>query len=182
MILTFSIIYVIILKIRICQLNLKCLKFIIVILFVVISSQLWENSAVFKKVTFKCNKRLGGYAVNIEECYEKIGGDYADVSKRTPSVALIEKFIGIFLKDESFDALRRQLECANREEAFRAAHTLKGVCANLSFTKLLTSTARLTEVLRSETGFDINTSIELFCDVERDYEVTADAIRKYLDK
>lgn len=120
--------------------------------------------------------------MTIEECYEKIGGDYADVSKRIPSVALIEKFIGIFLKDESFDALRRQLECANREKAFRAAHTLKGVCANLSFTKLLTSTARLTEVLRSETGFDINTSIELFCDVERDYEVTADAIRKYLDK
>ena len=152
------------------------------IFFVVISSQLWENSAVFKKVTFKYNKMLEGYAVNIEECYEKIGGDYIDVSKRIPSIALIEKFIGIFLKDESFDMLRRQIECANREEAFRAAHTLKGICANLSFTKLLSSTARLTETLRSETGFDIETAIELFCDVERDYEVTADTIRKYLDK
>ena len=52
--------------------------------------------------------------MNIEECYEKIGGDYTDVSKRIPSIALIEKFIGIFLKDESFDMLRRQIECSNR--------------------------------------------------------------------
>ena len=51
--------------------------------------------------------------MTIEECYEKIGGDYADVSKRIPSVALIEKFIGIFLKRDyevTADAIRKYLD------------------------------------------------------------------------
>lgn len=120
--------------------------------------------------------------MNIEECYEKIGGNYADVSTRIPGIGLIEKFIGIFLEDKSFDMLRSQLECGNRGEAFRAAHTLKGICANLSFAKLLYSTARLTEELRPEKSFSPDTAIQLFKDVERDYLVTADTIRKYLDK
>lgn len=120
--------------------------------------------------------------MNIEECYEKIGGDYADVSTRIPSIGLIEKFIGIFLEDKSFDMLRRQIEYGNREEAFRTAHTLKGICANLSFTRLLYSASRLTEELRPQGRFDLDTAMELFKDVERDYLVTADTIRKYLDK
>lgn len=120
--------------------------------------------------------------MNIEECYEKIGGNYDEVSKRIPGIGLIEKFIGIFLKDTSFDMLRSQLESGNREEAFRSAHTLKGICANLSFTKLLYSTSQLTEELRKEVNFVSDTAIELFKDVERDYEVTADTIRRYLDK
>lgn len=133
-------------------------------------------------LTFEYNKFLGGEAVNIEECYEKIGGDYAEVSARIPGVGLIEKFIGIFLEDKSFETLRQQIECGNREEAFRAAHTLKGICANLSFNRLLHSTSRLTEELRLEEKTDFNKAIELFKEVERDYEVTADTIRKYLDK
>lgn len=120
--------------------------------------------------------------MNIEECYEKLSGNYDEVSKRIPGIKLIERFIGKFLEDDSFDTLRAQLESGNREEAFRSAHTLKGICANLSFTKLLCSADKLTEELRSETSFDLDRAIELFKDVERDYEATADAIRNYLDK
>lgn len=117
--------------------------------------------------------------MNIEECYELIGGDFADVSKRIPSVKLIEKFIGKFLEDNSYNILRAQIECNNREEAFRAAHTLKGICANLAFTGLLNSTSRLTEELRREADVVSDLALELFKNVERDYEVTADAIRRY---
>ena len=118
----------------------------------------------------------------MKNAMKKIGGNYDEVSKRIPGIGLIEKFIGIFLKDNSFDMLRSQLECGNKEEAFRAAHTLKGICANLSFTKLLHSTSQLTEELRKEVNFVSDTAIELFKDVERDYEVTAATIRRYLDK
>lgn len=120
--------------------------------------------------------------MNIEECYEKLGGNYAEVSKRLPSLKLIEKFIGIFLEDKSFETLRMQIEDGNREEAFCAAHTLKGICANLSFTKLLCSSSRLTEELRQDTNYISDTAFELFKNVERDYEATTDAIRRYLDK
>lgn len=120
--------------------------------------------------------------MNIEECYEKIGGDYAEISKRIPKVGMIERFIGLFLEDKSFEMLGSQIECGNREEAFRAAHTLKGICANLSFTGLLASASQLTEELRKEEDFVLDKAMELFKEVERDYEATADAIRKYLDK
>ena len=56
--------------------------------------------------------------MNIEECYEKLGGNYEEVSKRIPSLKLIEKFIGIFLEDKSFDTLRMQIKCGNIKEAF----------------------------------------------------------------
>lgn len=120
--------------------------------------------------------------MNIEECYKLLGGDYPDVCKRLPVPDLIEKFIRIFLEDKSFASLRTHIECGDREEAFLDSHTLKGICANLSFTRLLDSSSRLTEELRSGTNTVSDTAIELFKDVERDYEITADAIRKYLNK
>lgn len=120
--------------------------------------------------------------MNIEECYEKLGGNYEEVRRRLPGLKMIERFIGIFLEDKSFEMLGMQIEYGNRREAFRAAHTLKGICANLGFTKLLHSVSRLTEELRCETDFVSDTAIELFKDVERDYEAAAGAIRNYLDK
>ena len=90
--------------------------------------------------------------MTIEQCYQALGGSFAEVSMRLPSVRLVEKFIGKFLDDGSFDELCRQVASGSRQEAFRAAHTLKGVCANLGFGRLLSSSGRLTEVLRAVQG------------------------------
>lgn len=120
--------------------------------------------------------------MNLEECYTQLGGDYHDVSQRLPNPGMIERFIGRFLEDKSFETLCQQLACGNRAEAFRAAHTLKGVCANLGFSRLFDSAARLTEELRPETSVITDEAIELFKDVRRDYETTAEAIRRYLDR
>ena len=94
---------------------------------------------------------MGGSRVTLEASYRKLGGDFEEVKTRLPSPKLIEKFIGEFLKDRSFETLCREIEAGHRREAFRAAHTLKGVCANLSFTCLMESVSRLTEALRPET-------------------------------
>ena len=120
--------------------------------------------------------------MTIEECYAEMGGDYAEVCTRLPSLGMIEKFIGRFLDDGSFDQLCRSMETGNRAEAFRAAHTLKGVCANLSFTRLLDAASRLTEALRPGNG-DLRADIgDLLEQVRRDYETTAGAIRRYLGR
>ena len=62
--------------------------------------------------------------------------------------------------------------------AFRASHTIKGVCANLAFNALLESSEALTEALRDgkppQPGED-----ELVARVKADYERTAQAIRAY---
>ena len=44
------------------------------------------------------------------------------------------------------------MENKNYEDAFRSAHTLKGVCQNLSFDRLYEVSNELTELLRDRTG------------------------------
>lgn len=136
-----------------------------------------------------CKKHCPGQQENgrsenmtISECYEKLGGDYADVCTRLPSDRLVAKFIGRFLDDDSFDALCREMEAGDRGEAFRAAHTLKGVCANLSFTRLQSAASRLTEILRSEGDGIPAEAAEVMADVRRSYEDTAAAIRAYFNE
>ena len=68
-----------------------------------------------------------------------------------------------------------------REEAFRAAHTLKGVCANLGFDRLGTSAGQLTELLRPEGDSIPESAAPVLNEVKRDYELTVNAIRACLD-
>ena len=118
--------------------------------------------------------------MTIEQCYASLGGSYAEVSMRLPSPRLVEKFIGKFLDDGSFDALCCQMDAGSRLEAFRAAHTLKGVCANLGFGRLLRSVDRLTEILRPEGDGIPQEAHALMDTVREDYRVTVEAIRAYL--
>ncbi len=87
--------------------------------------------------------------MNLRECYEAMGGDYDDVIGRLRKEQRVEKFIRRFAEDPSCDLLRRSAEAGDWAEAFRAAHTLKGVCQNLSLTRLGNSSSQLTEALRS---------------------------------
>ena len=74
--------------------------------------------------------------MTMRECYEAIGGNYEDVLGRLRSEALIRKFTLKFLEDQSYPQLKQALNDKNYEDAFRSAHTLKGVCQNLSFDRL----------------------------------------------
>lgn len=114
--------------------------------------------------------------MTIQECYAALEGDYQEVRGRLYSDALVERFVGKFLSDQSFQLLETSLNEKNYEEAFRAAHTLKGVTQNLSFTKLYLSCHELTEALRTK---DYDRAVQLFPKVEADYAQTAAAIRRY---
>ena len=63
-----------------------------------------------------------------KECYEEIGSNYESVLVRFGSEALVKRFALKFLKDPSYAELSEALEARDAERAFRAAHTLKGVC------------------------------------------------------
>ena len=58
----------------------------------------------------------------------------------------------MFLEDQSYLQLKQALKDKNYEDAFRSAHTLKGVCQNLSFDRLYEVSHELTELLRDRTG------------------------------
>ena len=119
--------------------------------------------------------------MTIQECYQKLGGDYAQVEKRLPGIHLIRRFIAKFLDDGSYPELCRAMEQGQTEESFRAAHTLKGVSANLGFDRLTASSGELTELLRGRTDGIPTEAVPLLDMVRQDYDLTADAIRAYLN-
>lgn len=118
----------------------------------------------------------------IERCYQEMDGDYDEVRKRLSNAALVEKFMVRFLSDRSFETLCNEMEAGNRASAFRAAHTLKGVCANLSFSRLFQSVDRLTEALRRESEEIPESARILLEDVREDYRITVAAIRKFTEQ
>ena len=113
--------------------------------------------------------------MTVKECYAKLGGDYEDVVKRLMGDALVERFMLKFLDDGSYQELVNALKEGRDEDAFRAAHTLKGVCLNLGFDNLYPSSKDLTELLRagSMDGYE-----DLFAEVEKEYNRTCEALRK----
>ena len=113
--------------------------------------------------------------MELKEVYEKIGGDYDDVVRRLMGEELVRKFLLKFLDDKSYADLERTLSEGDYKEAFRAAHTLKGVCLNLGFTELYKVSAELTEVLR---GRETAGSDELYAQVKEQYTTLTDAIRE----
>ena len=119
--------------------------------------------------------------MTIQECYQSLGGNFAEVQQRLPSDRLIKRFITKFLDDGSYAELSQAMASGQREQAFRAAHTLKGVCANLSFTKLLRSASALTDLLRQESDAISESAAAALTDVTRDYSRTISAIRAYLE-
>lgn len=113
--------------------------------------------------------------MTIQECYARTGSNYDDCIKRLMRDTLVKKFALKFLDEGSFAQLREALAQEDRETAFRAAHTLKGVCQNLSFTRLADSSSACTEALRSG---DMETAVTLLPLVERDYTELISALRQ----
>jgi len=114
--------------------------------------------------------------MTVKECYDAIGGNYEDAISRLRTDERVARFLGKVADDGSFKLLEESLRVRNIEEAFRAAHTLKGVCMNLSLTTLGRSAEALTEALRGRTQFS-DDMMPLLENVRRDYETTISAIR-----
>ena len=112
--------------------------------------------------------------MNLKEFYADINGDYEGVTSRLRSEKMVRKFVLKFLNDASYDNLVKSLEEQNYEEAFRAAHTIKGICQNLGFTVLGDSSSQLTDALRNGWSEGAEALVER---VTVDYRLTADAVR-----
>ena len=117
--------------------------------------------------------------MTLQECYAAMGGDFEEVKSRLRSERLVEKFALKFLADPSYDTLTATMASQDYEEAFRAAHTIKGVAQNLSFTALYQSASALSEALRG--GFTPEAP-QLAQQVAADYAQTVEAIRTFQAK
>ena len=85
--------------------------------------------------------------MTVQECYDAIGGDYDEIMSRLRSEERVKKFAGMFLKEECYNTLVEKLKEQNQEEAFRAAHTLKG-CVKKIWTRLIRCWVRLRKIMR----------------------------------
>lgn len=86
--------------------------------------------------------------MDLRECYLTAGGDYEDVMRRLLREERVDRFLRMFLEDQSFHSLCVAMSEGNYATAFRMAHTIKGISMNLSFTELQTASSELTENLR----------------------------------
>ena len=103
----------------------------------------------------------------LERFYSAIGSNANPVIERFGGNAEITKrFIKKFAAEESYENLKKALASNEAEEAFRAAHTLKGICLNLDFDCLFEKSSIITEYLRSK---NIVEASKFFPGLEREY-------------
>lgn len=83
------------------------------------------------------------------------------------------RLLSMFPSDENYTLLEQSLAAGDNDAAFRAAHTLKGVCATLCLTELYDPVARLCDALKRG---DADTARVLFGEVRPLYRETVSAL------
>ena len=117
------------------------------------------------------NKKDGEILNKLEEA----GIDVADLTARLMgNMNLITRFIKRFPDDKNYQQIIAGIESTDEEAAFRAAHSLKGVCANLSMTRLYKLLSEQVEALRAG---DMESAAVLMPTVTEEYEKMVEAIR-----
>lgn len=86
--------------------------------------------------------------MTVARFYALVGGNYEETLGRFRDEERILKFLKMFLNDTSISDLKRNMQEGNYDEAFRAAHTLKGVASNMGMTVLQREASEMTEILR----------------------------------
>lgn len=111
--------------------------------------------------------------MSLKDCYAAMNGNYEEVLGRLRSEKIVTKFVLKFLNDNSYELLCSSIKEENAEEAFRAAHTIKGISQNLGFLGLYESSNEMAELLRN--GWDPK-AIDMLPQVESNYKTTIAAI------
>ena len=112
--------------------------------------------------------------MTVKECYEKLEGDYSGTMSRMMKEDRMKKFLLLFLQDTSYQMLCENMDKGDVDEAFRAAHTLKGVTINLGLSKLNRASFEITEALRAK---ELERAKAFLPEVTQCYEETIEAIK-----
>lgn len=87
---------------------------------------------------------------------------------------LYERLLRRFPEDESYGQLEAACREGRTEDAFHAAHTLKGVAGNLGLNRLMEADSVLVELLRNGVSDGVDEAMRA---VEESYRETVDAIK-----
>lgn len=115
----------------------------------------------------------------LKKIYEVAGGELEKVLARYGgNEKMLKHFLHLFVKDSSFSKLQEALASDKTEEAFRAAHTLKGICANLGFEGLYKKASEITEILRRG---ELDDAKPIFPGLAELYGNVIEIINRYLE-
>lgn len=89
--------------------------------------------------------------------------------------ALFFKFLNKFPEDVCYQQIIANIQCNNTEEAFKAAHALKGVAGNLSLDRLYQVTVPIVEALRAGNMEEAKKYVE---DLQEAYQLVTDTINE----
>ena len=88
--------------------------------------------------------------ITLTQFYECAGGNADETLVRLGiNEDIIKKFLKKFLSDSSFHTLEQTLDLGDLNTAFRMAHSLKGLSANLGLQNLFSKASEVTEYLRA---------------------------------
>lgn len=117
--------------------------------------------------------------MKIDAFYRQVGGDYAETLSRFQNDARIIRYLGMFPKDDSMDALRAAMDKGDAPTAFRAVHTLKGISLNLGLGALAAACSNMTAALRGQETLPQDPA--LYAAVQAEYAKVREALDQ-LDK
>lgn len=108
--------------------------------------------------------------MTVQEVYGRLGADYSEIVCRMGNEERVKRFVLKLPQDDSFLRLCGAMTEGDAGEAFREAHTLKGIGLNLGLTNIADKAMLLTEELRAGV---INTEAErLFAEFAESYDET----------
>ncbi|OUQ15409.1 hypothetical protein B5E84_15035 [Lachnoclostridium sp. An14] len=108
--------------------------------------------------------RLKEAGINVEEA----------LSRFMDNEMLLERFLNKFLTDGSFALLKEAMASGDRDTQLRASHTLKGVCGNLSITRLYELATSQVALMRADRWEEAESMMP---EMEQAYEAAIAAIR-----
>ena len=99
----------------------------------------------------------------------KDGGLVVDktIERFSGSADIYERFLKKFINDKSYDQIAPAFASNDREAALTAAHTLKGVSANLGMTALYEACTKTVALLRADQFEEARVSC---ADIDRTYQ------------
>lgn len=121
--------------------------------------------------------------MTLQELYDQIGGNYAEAISRLRMENLVGRFVVRFMDDTSCKDLMAAWAAGDDEAAFKAAHAAKGVCANLSLTRLCDLSTQICEALRpGNEALRAQTDIDaLVAELSDAYDLAVEHISAYKD-
>jgi len=119
--------------------------------------------------------------MTLQELYASINGSYDAVKQVLSMDSLISKFIIRLSSDDSCERLMKAASANDAKGMFEAAHSMKGVCANLGLLDLSSMAGDVAEEFRpgkarkmSDEALAIHLGV-----IKEKYKATMEAIQKF---